>query len=152
MDERADVVVIGGGLFGTAIAYNLCLRGAGRVVLLERAALGSGDSGRTFGMVRRHYSNAVTALLAMRGSETIMHWADEVGIGDAGYVETGYLVPCRRPSPTPAATTWRACRRSGSTRRSSGPPRSPRSSRCSRSMASWAAPTSPTAASPTRTR
>ncbi len=92
MDERADVVVIGGGLFGTAIAYNLCLRGAGRVVLLERAALGSGDSGRTFGMVRRHYSNAVTALLAMRGSETIMHWADEVGIGDAGYVETGYLV------------------------------------------------------------
>jgi glycine/D-amino acid oxidase-like deaminating enzyme len=44
-------------------------------------------------MVRRHYSNAVTALLAMRGSHTIMHWAEEVGIGDAGYVETGYLLP-----------------------------------------------------------
>lgn len=93
MTERADVVVIGGGLFGTSIAYQLCRRGAGRVILLERAALGSGDSGRTFGMVRRHYSNAVTALLAMRGSHTIMHWAEEVGIGDAGYVETGYLLP-----------------------------------------------------------
>ncbi|MDP9255204.1 MAG: FAD-binding oxidoreductase [Actinomycetota bacterium] len=93
MAEHADVVVVGGGLFGTSIAYQLCRRGAGRVLLLERGALGSGDSGRTFGMVRRHYSNAVTALLAMRGSHTIMHWADEVGIGDAGYVETGYLLP-----------------------------------------------------------
>jgi glycine/D-amino acid oxidase-like deaminating enzyme len=93
MAEHADVVVVGGGLFGTSIAYQLCRRGAGRVLLLERDVLGSGDSGRTFGMVRRHYSNAVTALLAMRGSRTIMHWAEEVGIGDAGYVETGYLLP-----------------------------------------------------------
>src|SRR3977135_2306692 len=93
MSESADVVVIGGGLFGPSLAYQLCRRGAGRVLLLERDTLGSGDSGRTFGMVRRHYSNAVTALLAMRGSRTIMHWADEVGVGDSGYVETGYLLP-----------------------------------------------------------
>jgi glycine/D-amino acid oxidase-like deaminating enzyme len=93
MDEHADVVVIGGGLMGAAIAYNLCLRSPGRVLLLERDMPGSGDSGRTFGMVRRHYSNAVTALLAMRGSSTIVNWADEVGVGDSGYVETGYLLP-----------------------------------------------------------
>ena len=93
MDDRADVIVVGGGLFGTAIAHDLCRRGAGRVVLIERGALGSGDSGRTFGMVRSHYSNDVTALLAMRGSETIINWADEIGVGDAGYVETGYLLP-----------------------------------------------------------
>jgi sarcosine oxidase subunit beta len=93
VQERADVVVIGGGLFGTSIAFQLCRRRAGRVLLLERGALGSGDSGRTFGMVRRHYSNAVTALLALRGSQTIMHWGEEVGVGDSGYVETGYLLP-----------------------------------------------------------
>jgi glycine/D-amino acid oxidase-like deaminating enzyme len=93
MRDRADVVVIGGGLFGTSIAYQLCRRGAGRVLLLERSALGSGDSGRTFGMVRRHYSNAVTALLALRGSQTIMRWGEEVGVGDSGYVRTGYLLP-----------------------------------------------------------
>ena len=85
--------MIGGGLVGTSIAYQLCRGGAGRVVLVERDGLGSGDSGRTFGMVRRHYSNAVTALLALRGSHTIMHWDEEVGVGASGYVETGYLLP-----------------------------------------------------------
>lgn len=93
MSERADVVVIGGGLVGTSVAYQLCRGGAGRVILLERDGLGRGDSGRTFGMVRRHYSNDVTARLALRGSETIMHWDEQVGTGASGYVRTGYLLP-----------------------------------------------------------
>jgi len=53
---------------------------------------GAGDSGRSFSMVRRHYSNAVTAQLAMAGSRTIMRWHDEVGVADAGYVRCGYLL------------------------------------------------------------
>jgi sarcosine oxidase, subunit beta len=90
--RTADVVVIGAGIFGASTAYRLCERGAGRVVLLDRAGLAAGDSGRTFGMVRRHYSNAVTARLAMRGTRTIQNWRDEIGVCDAGFVETGYLV------------------------------------------------------------
>jgi glycine/D-amino acid oxidase-like deaminating enzyme len=43
-------------------------------------------------MVRRHYSNPVTARLAMAGSKAIMDWADEVGVADAGYVRCGYLL------------------------------------------------------------
>jgi glycine/D-amino acid oxidase-like deaminating enzyme len=43
-------------------------------------------------MVRRHYSNAVTARLAIAGSRTIMRFADEVGVADAGYVRCGYLL------------------------------------------------------------
>ena len=153
VSERADVVVIGGGLVGTSIAYQLCRRGAGRVVLLERDGLGSGDSGRTFGMVRRHYSNAVTALLALRGSHTIMHWDEEVGVGDVGLRRDRLpAAGARGARRTPAAPTSRGSRRSGSRRRSSHPPRSPRSSRCSRSTASPAPPTSPTAASPTPRR
>jgi glycine/D-amino acid oxidase-like deaminating enzyme len=84
--------VIGAGIFGASTAYRLCEAGAGRVLLLDREGLCAGDSGRTFGMVRRHYSNAVTARLAMRGTRTIVDWADEIGVGDAGYVRTGYLV------------------------------------------------------------
>ena len=74
------------------IAHRLCEADAGRVLLVDRDGLCAGDSGRTFGMVRRHYSNTVTARLAMRGTETIVQWADEIGVGDAGYVRTGYLV------------------------------------------------------------
>ncbi len=43
-------------------------------------------------MVRRHYSNAVTARLAMAGTRTIVDWENEVGVADAGYVRCGYLL------------------------------------------------------------
>jgi glycine/D-amino acid oxidase-like deaminating enzyme len=84
--------VIGAGIFGASTAYRLCERGAGDVVLLDRLGLCRGDSGRTFGMVRRHYSNAVTARLAMRGTRTIQNWREEIGVCDAAFVRTGYLV------------------------------------------------------------
>jgi len=90
--DTADIAVVGAGIFGLATAHALCRDGAGRVTLLDRAVPAAGDSGRSFSMVRRHYSNAVTARLAMAGSRTIMEWADEVGVADAGYVRCGYLL------------------------------------------------------------
>ena len=90
--ETSDIVVVGAGIFGAATAYALCRDGAGRVTLIDRGGPASGDSGRSFSMVRRHYSNAVTARLAIAGSQTIMNWADEVGVADAGYVRCGYLL------------------------------------------------------------
>lgn len=44
------VVVIGGGVTGAALAYDLALRGL-RVTLLERGSIGSGTSGRTHGLL-----------------------------------------------------------------------------------------------------
>ncbi len=92
MAESADVVVVGAGLFGTSIAFQLARRGAGSVVLVERGPVCSGDSGVSFSMIRRHYSNEPVARLAMRGVEIIKHWPEEVGTGDSGYVRTGYLL------------------------------------------------------------
>ena len=54
--------------------------------------MGGGDSGVSFSMVRRHYSNEVVARLASRGVEIIKHWEEEVGTGSSGYVATGYLL------------------------------------------------------------
>ena len=47
---KPRVVVIGGGITGAAVAYDLAQRGLG-VVLLERGSLGSGTSGRTHGLL-----------------------------------------------------------------------------------------------------
>jgi glycine/D-amino acid oxidase-like deaminating enzyme len=88
---RADVAVVGAGLFGTSIAFQLARRGIS-VALVERGSPGGGDSGLSFCMVRRHYSNESVARLAMRGVEVIQNWADEVGTGGSGFVRTGYLL------------------------------------------------------------
>ena len=54
MNETADCIIIGGGVMGASIAYQLARRGAGRVVLLERQALGNGTTGRSGAIVRQH--------------------------------------------------------------------------------------------------
>lgn len=51
MAERADVVVIGGGVMGLSAAIHLTEAGAGRVVLLERDRLFEGTSGAGAGFL-----------------------------------------------------------------------------------------------------
>ena len=92
MSTPVDTAIVGAGLVGLATAHALCRDRAGSVALYDRGMPAGGDSGRSFSMVRRHYSNAVTARLAMAGSRTIMRWEEEVGVADAGYVRCGYLL------------------------------------------------------------
>ncbi len=92
MSEAVDTAIIGAGIVGLATAHALRRDDAGSVALFDRSWPGSGDSGRSFSMVRRHYSNAVVARLAIDGSRTIRDWADEVGVADAGFARCGYLL------------------------------------------------------------
>jgi glycine/D-amino acid oxidase-like deaminating enzyme len=41
-----DVVIVGGGISGLSVAYNLCMQGQ-KVVLVEDGYIGSGETGRT---------------------------------------------------------------------------------------------------------
>jgi sarcosine oxidase, subunit beta len=90
--DSADIVIVGAGINGLATAHALTRDGHRGVTVFDGGWPGSGDSGRSFSMVRRHYSNAVTARLAMSGSQTIADWENEVGVADAGYVRCGYLL------------------------------------------------------------
>jgi sarcosine oxidase subunit beta len=87
-----DTAIVGAGIVGLATAHALCRDEAGSVALFDRGLPGSGDSGRSFSMVRCHYSNAIVAQLAMAGSRTIANWHDEVGVADAGFARCGYLL------------------------------------------------------------
>src|SRR5207244_8994010 len=50
-----DVVIVGGGVHGLAIAYELAKRGIRDVAVLERSYIGSGASGRNTAIIRSNY-------------------------------------------------------------------------------------------------
>src|SRR4029077_20216406 len=50
-----DVVIVGGGVHGLAIAYELAKRGVRDVAVLEKAYIGAGASGRNTAIIRSNY-------------------------------------------------------------------------------------------------
>jgi sarcosine oxidase, subunit beta len=91
MPSTADVVVIGGGVVGTSVAFHLASRRAGRVVLCERRFLAAGATGKSGALVRMHYANEPEARLAAASLPYFQHWSDLVGAGSSGFVNTGML-------------------------------------------------------------
>lgn len=89
--ERAGIVIIGGGVVGTSIAYFLARRGAGReVLLLERHGLGSGTTGRSVGGVRSQFSTEINIRLSLESVAFWRRFEEETGL-PADYHESGYL-------------------------------------------------------------
>ena len=82
--------MIGGGVMGTSILYNLVLRGVKSPVLLERDTLGSGSTGRSSGLVRMHYSTVVNAHLAWESYHIFKSFDEMIG-GDVSFVKTGFM-------------------------------------------------------------
>ena len=87
----ADAVVIGGGVMGCGILYNLAERGVTDTVLLERHVLGSGSTGRSQAILRMHYSNEVTTRLAWDSLSIFRDFHEITGM-PSGYTKTGYFV------------------------------------------------------------
>lgn len=57
MKNSYDAVVIGGGVQGLSLAYNLAQRGLKRVVVLEKSYIGSGASGRNGELIRSAFGS-----------------------------------------------------------------------------------------------
>lgn len=89
---NADIVIIGAGVMGASIAFQLSKRTDKRIVVVDQHPPLGGMSGRTFGQIRLHYSNELTLKMAQRGVDFFTNWAREVGYGDPGYVPMGYLL------------------------------------------------------------
>lgn len=91
MRKSADVVVIGGGVMGCSILYNLAQRGVRGAVLLEQEVIGWGSSSRGNAILRTHYSNEVTTRLARDSLEIFGNLAEIVG-DDCGFASLGWLL------------------------------------------------------------
>lgn len=90
MSETADVVVIGAGVQGASTAYHLAKTGAGRVVLVDKSAVGSGPTAKSGAMIRPIFAEAPYIQLVTQATEMMENWNDRVS-GDAGWVKCGFL-------------------------------------------------------------
>ncbi len=90
--DTADAVVIGGGVMGTSIAFQLARQKFGKVVLLEREAIASGTSGKSSALIRMHYSNTSTIQMAWRSLEIFENFEEVTQGGQPGFRQPGYLV------------------------------------------------------------
>ena len=89
MAETADVIIIGAGIHGASLAFHLAERGV-KAVVLEKATVASGATGRSSGMVRMHYDVEADARLAWRSHAYFADWEHRVG-GESGFTNVGFL-------------------------------------------------------------
>lgn len=85
-----DAVIVGGGIMGCATTFELAGRGL-EVALLEKEAVGAGSTGRSSAIVRQHYSNELTARMALYGLRVFEEFDERVG-GECGFRRTGLVV------------------------------------------------------------
>ncbi len=90
MQSSADVVIIGGGVMGASTAYHLAERGCTNVVLLEARTLAAVGTGHSGSIVRQHYSQDVTTLLALRSVEMFENFEELAGRSGV-FHQTGWL-------------------------------------------------------------
>lgn len=100
MEPEADVVVIGGGVMGTSIAFHLAEAGV-RVVLAERDELGSGSTCKAAGGVRAQFSDEVNIRLGARSLEAFARFRERPG-QEIDLHRVGYLFLLSRPEDVAA--------------------------------------------------
>jgi sarcosine oxidase subunit beta len=88
---RPDILILGGGVIGSSIAWHLASRGVRNIVVLDRAPeLGGGSTAKATGGFRAQFDNETEIQLSLRSREKLCNFEDEIGI-DSGYRPHGYL-------------------------------------------------------------
>lgn len=89
MSETFDVTIIGGGIMGCSTALQLARRGL-KVALLEKDMIGAGPTGKSSSIIRQHYSNELTARMALHSLRIFQDFENQVG-GECGFTRTGFI-------------------------------------------------------------
>ena len=90
MTQTYDAIIIGGGIMGCSTALQLSQRGL-KVAVLEKDTIGAGPTGKSSAIIRQHYSNELTARMALHSLRVFQNFDDAVG-GESGFTQTGFAV------------------------------------------------------------
>jgi sarcosine oxidase, subunit beta len=89
--ETAEVVIVGGGIVGSSIAYHLTAAGCHDVLVIEReAAQGKGSTGKSMGGVRAQFSTPVNIQMSLYSIPFYAAFEERLGY-PCGYRAQGYL-------------------------------------------------------------
>lgn len=91
MRDKADAVIIGGGVIGTATAYYLAKKGMKKVVLLEKNYISGGSSGRCAGLVRTQRESKEQVILHNASLKIIEQLPQELDF-NIMFKQCGYVV------------------------------------------------------------
>lgn len=93
---KTDVVVIGAGVIGGAVALELAKAGRSVVIVDKGSAAGAGSTSASSAIIRFSYSTHDAVLMAWESASIWENWADYLGAidpdGMAKFIRTGYLV------------------------------------------------------------
>src|SRR3954470_11200499 len=91
MAKSADVVVVGGGIVGSSIAWHLTHSGCRNVLVIEREThQGKGSTGKSMGGVRAQFTTPVNIQMSLYSIPFYATFDETVG-HPAGYRPHGYL-------------------------------------------------------------
>ena len=90
LPSKADVVIIGGGIIGTSIAYYLSKKGVKDVLLLERSLLGSGTTAKCVGGIRTQFSTRINIEFSVLSRKIFDRFEEEFEV-DPEFHPVGYL-------------------------------------------------------------
>lgn len=85
--QKAEIVIIGGGVVGASVAYHLTERGCRNVLVLEReSSLGLGSTGKATGGVRAQFETDININLSLYSLDFFANWDHDCGYDPRGYL------------------------------------------------------------------
>jgi sarcosine oxidase, subunit beta len=100
LPDRAEVVIIGGGVMGASAAFHLAEAGVTDVLLLEADQLSCGSTSKSAGGVRLQFSDEINIALALRSMDALEQFAVRPA-ADIGLQQVGYLFLLTDPADVP---------------------------------------------------
>ena len=83
MQTTYDIVIVGGGIMGMSIAYQVARRSDQRIVVLDKGiGLGEGSTGGSSAITRQRYSQVESIRVARDGNEIWRNWGEYTELSD----------------------------------------------------------------------